>query len=186
MEGPTVSPATWLLLAGMAALLGVTATAAVMFTLRQHARLVAQFRQLGEKFGLEITIPEATIGGLYRRSPTLYGRYRGHEMSIFPKGYGLDNTRQTDIAVCITTRAAADFEFTLAPRNFTGKLGQIGLGCQSSPFSPDSCPMLILPVRMDALTVPVLRLAETPHPIGKIALRMAPSLGYDWTLCAIA
>jgi len=126
MEDQSVSPQVWGLLGGLIGLLALAVVAAIIFNLKQHAKLVAQFRRLAEKFDLEITLPEATMGGLYRRNPTLYGRWRGHEMSIYPKGYGLDNTRQTDTAVRVSTRANPAFEFTLAPRNFTGKLGQIG------------------------------------------------------------
>jgi len=121
-----VTPETWIALGAMLILLVVVAVAAISFNLRQHAKLVAQFRQLGEKYDLELTIPEATMGGLYRRSPTLYGRYRGHELSIYPKGYGMDNTRQTETAVRISTRADQSLHLTLAKRNFSGKLGQIG------------------------------------------------------------
>ncbi|MGE9296743.1 MAG: hypothetical protein ACQKBV_10680 [Puniceicoccales bacterium] len=126
MEDQTVSPMMWAVLAGMVGLLIAAAIASIAFNLRQHGKLVAQFRKLAEKFDLELTIPEATMGGLYRRSPTLYGRSNGHEMSIFAKGYGLDNTRQTDTAVRVSTRANPAFQFTLAPRNFSGKLGQLG------------------------------------------------------------
>ncbi len=116
----------WIALAGMLVLLLGVAGAAIVYNLKLNAKLVHQFRLLSEKFELELTIPEATMGGIYRRSPTLYGRCRGHEMSIFPKGYGLDNTRQTDVAVRITTRANAKLHLTLAKRNLAGKLGQVG------------------------------------------------------------
>lgn len=121
-----VTPEMWIALGVMLTLLVGGAIAAITFNLRQHGKLVAQFRRMGEKYELELTVPEATMGGLYRRSPTLYGRYRGHELSIFPKGYGLDNTRQTDTAVRVSTRVDQKLHLTLAKRNISGKLGQIG------------------------------------------------------------
>ncbi|GHB92337.1 hypothetical protein [Cerasicoccus arenae] len=126
METDQVSAGVWMMLVVMVLLLLGVAIVAISFNLRQHSKLVEQFRRLGEKFDLELTIPKATLGGLYRRNPTLYGRYLGHEMSIYPKGYGLDNTRQTDTAVRITTMADSKLHLTIARRNLTGKMGQIG------------------------------------------------------------
>ncbi|MEO0795613.1 MAG: hypothetical protein AAFX93_10640 [Verrucomicrobiota bacterium] len=126
MESEPGSTELWLVLAGMLTLLAIAAAAALRYNLGQHGKLVEQFRILADKFDLELTIPEATMYGLYRRNPTLYGRFKGHEISIFPKGYGLDNTRQTDIAIRVSTKAKPDFQFTLAQRNLTGRLGQLG------------------------------------------------------------
>ncbi|WP_309397862.1 hypothetical protein [Cerasicoccus maritimus] len=123
---PVVSPQMWTALAIMLLLLLGGAVVSIMYSFKLHGRIVHQFRLLGEKFGIELEIPKATMGGLYRRNPTLYGRCRGHEMSIYPHGYGLDNTRQTDVAVRITTRASAKLHLTLAKRNLSGKLGQVG------------------------------------------------------------
>lgn len=122
----SLTPELWIPLATMLGLLLAVSVAAVAFNLNHHRRLVGQFERLAEHFGLELTIPPATLRGLYRRNPTLYGRCRGRELSIYPKGYGLDNTRQTDIAVRVATDAPKSLSLNLSRRNFTGKIGQIG------------------------------------------------------------
>lgn len=116
----------WILLAVVGTVFIIAIIVAIIVQHRSVSRLEAQMRILSERFDLELTVPPATMGGLYRRNPTLYGRYRGREMSIFPKGYGLDNTRQTDIAIRIATRAPAELKFTLARQKALDKLGQVG------------------------------------------------------------
>ena len=116
----------WILLAAVGGAFIIVCIAAVVTHLRNFRKLETQMRILGEKFGLELTVPEATMLGMYRRNPTLYGRYRGREMSIYPKGYGLDNTRQTDMAIRVATRAATSARFTLAKQKALAKLGQVG------------------------------------------------------------
>ena len=116
----------WILLAVVVGAFVIVCVAAVITHLRNFRKLEAQMRVLGEKFGLELTVPEATVLGLYRRNPTLYGRYRGREISIAPKGYGLDNTRQTDMAIKVATRAPSGLRFTMAKQKALAKLGQVG------------------------------------------------------------
>ncbi|MGE9294161.1 MAG: hypothetical protein ACQKBW_11150 [Puniceicoccales bacterium] len=116
----------WILLAVVGGTFIIVCIAAVVTHLRNFHKLEAQMRVLSEKLGLELTVPEASMFGIYRRNPTLYGRYRGREMSIAPKGYGLDNTRQTDIAIRVATRAPESLSFTLVRQKVLSKLGQIG------------------------------------------------------------
>ena len=47
-------------------------------------------------------------------------------MSIYPRGYGMDNTRQTDTAMRVMTVAPKDFSFTFAKKGALAKLGQMG------------------------------------------------------------
>ncbi len=116
----------WILLAVVGGAFIIVCIAAVMTHLRNFRKLEAQMAALGEKFELELTVPPATMLGLYRRNPTLYGRYRGRELAIFPKGYGLDNTRQTDMAIRVATRAPAKLRFTVVKQKALSKLGQVG------------------------------------------------------------
>lgn len=115
----------WILLGVMLLLLVGTGIAAIIFNLRLSQKVIDQFKELGGRYNLEITIPKRSMGGLYQRNPTLYGKYKGREMSIYPRGYGMDNTRQTDIAVRLITKAPKDFSITFAKRNALAKLGQI-------------------------------------------------------------
>ncbi|WOO43341.1 hypothetical protein [Rubellicoccus peritrichatus] len=114
----------WILLGIMLVLLLGTGVGAIIFNLKLSQKVIEQFKKLGNHYGLEITIPKRTMGGLYQRNPTLYGDYEGREMSIYPRGYGMDNTRQTDIAIRLMTKAPKDFAFTFAKRNALAKLGQ--------------------------------------------------------------
>ncbi|MBC2595552.1 hypothetical protein H5P28_14895 [Ruficoccus amylovorans] len=116
----------WILLAVVGGAFVIVCVAAVMTHLRNFRKMEVQMRQLGETLGLELTVPPASMLGLYRRNPTLYGRFRGREISIFPKGYGLDNTRQTDIAIRVATRAPSKLRFTVARQKALAKLGQVG------------------------------------------------------------
>jgi len=115
----------WILLAVVGGLFLAMCVAAVVTQLRNFRKLEAQMAVLAQRFDIELTVPEASMLGLYRRNPTLYGRYRGRELAIYPKGYGLDNTRQTDIAIRITTRAPKSLKFTLAGQKGLDKLGQV-------------------------------------------------------------
>lgn len=116
----------WIYLAAVGGAFAVVCAAAVYTQRRNYVQLVAQMRALAERFDLEMTVPEATMGGLYRRNPILFGKYRGRELSIAPKGYGLDNTRQTDIAIRVATRAPTSLRFTVAQQRALDKLGQVG------------------------------------------------------------
>lgn len=116
----------WMLLVVMVGLLGAVGAAAVVYNLRFTARVTTQFRRLAGRFGLELTEAPRSMGGLYQRNPTLWGHYQGREMSIHPRGHGLDNTRQTDVAVTVVTRAPANLQLTFAKRSLLTKLGQVG------------------------------------------------------------
>ncbi len=115
-----------ILLAVLLALAIAMGVIAVAYNLSYASKVIVQFRELANKFGLELTIPPRTMAGLYQRNPNVYGTYEGREMSIYPRGYGLDNTRQTDTAVRMMTRAPASLHLSLARKSLSGKLGQVG------------------------------------------------------------
>ncbi len=115
----------WILLAVVGGAFLAVCIAAITTQLKNFRKLETQMSALAEHFGIELTVPAASMMGLYRRNPTLYGRYRGRELAIYPKGYGMDNTRQTDIAISIATRAPKEIKFTLARQHALDKLGQV-------------------------------------------------------------
>lgn len=59
-------------------------------------KISAQFRLLAERLELELEQPPAKMAGFLRPEPSLYGTYRGREMSISVPGKGLQNTRQIE------------------------------------------------------------------------------------------
>lgn len=116
----------WILLGVMLVLVTVTAIVAIIYNLNFAAKVTEQFRALAETFGLELTLPPRTMAGLYQRMPSIYGEHNGREMSIYPRGFGLDNTRQTDTAVRMLTHAPESLHLSLARKSIAGKLGQMG------------------------------------------------------------
>lgn len=67
-------------------------------------RIAAQYQQLSERFGLELTIPEPKMGGFVRAEPFVHGDYRGREMSISAPGKGLQNTRQSETVLKLSLK----------------------------------------------------------------------------------
>lgn len=116
----------WILLGVMLTMVLAVAIIAIFYNLRVASQVIEQFTVLGKHFDLELTVPVRTMAGLYQRNPSLYGYCQGREMSIYPRGYGMDNTRQTDVAVRMLVRTPKDLRFSLARKNLPGKLGQLG------------------------------------------------------------
>lgn len=65
-------------------------------------KINAQYAQLAETFGLELTAPEPKMGGFLRPEPFVHGHYEGREMSISAPGKGLQNTRQSETAIKVS------------------------------------------------------------------------------------
>jgi hypothetical protein len=59
-------------------------------------KIVHQYREMGQHFKVELTEPEAQLGGFVRSEPFIHGVYRCREMSISVPGKGLQNTRQIE------------------------------------------------------------------------------------------
>lgn len=116
----------YLLLGIMLFLLLAVGIGAIIYNLRLSQKIITQFEYLGQVFGLDTQIPKASLGGLYQRNPTLYGFYKERELSVYPRGYGMDNTRQTDIAIRLQTHGPEGLAFSFGKRNALTRLGQIG------------------------------------------------------------
>ena len=83
----------------------VAVTALYWIVLRSSAnRIAEQYRMLAEHFKLELNQPAAKMGGLLRPEPSVYGRYRGRELSISVPGKGLQNTRQVETVLKVGLR----------------------------------------------------------------------------------
>ncbi|TVP80554.1 MAG: hypothetical protein EA353_03635 [Puniceicoccaceae bacterium] len=68
------------------------------------AKISQQYALLAEHLGLELNQPLAKMGGFLRPEPSLYGDYRGRELSISVPGKGLQNTRQVETVLKVEVR----------------------------------------------------------------------------------
>ncbi|WP_424312405.1 hypothetical protein [Haloferula sp.] len=59
-------------------------------------KIATQHQLLAERFGLELDLPPARMRGFVRPEPTVYGKYRGREVSFSVPGKGFKNTRQIE------------------------------------------------------------------------------------------
>jgi len=65
-------------------------------------KIAKQYQQLAERFELELNQPNPKMAGLLRPEPSVYGRYRGREISISVPGKGLQNTRQVETVLKVS------------------------------------------------------------------------------------
>ena len=83
----------------------VVVTAVFWLVLRNSStKISAQYQQLSEQLGLELNQPPAKMRGFLRPEPSLYGQYRGREVSISVPGKGLQNTRQVETVLKVEVR----------------------------------------------------------------------------------
>ena len=59
-------------------------------------KIAIQYQLLAERFGLELNQATVKMIGFIRSEPSVFGSYRGREMSISVPGKGLQNTRQIE------------------------------------------------------------------------------------------
>ena len=59
-------------------------------------KIATQYQLLATRFELELNQSTSKMGGFIRPEPSIYGSYRGREMSISVPGKGLQNTRQIE------------------------------------------------------------------------------------------
>ena len=76
----------------------IIVVAAVYWILLKCAaeKIATQYQLLAEHFGLELNQPAVKMRGFIRFEPSVFGSYRGREMSISVPGKGLQNTRQIE------------------------------------------------------------------------------------------
>jgi hypothetical protein len=68
------------------------------------SKIGTQYQQLAEHLGLDLNQPPAKMGGFVRPEPSLYGQYRGREVSVSVPGKGLQNTRQVETVLKVEVR----------------------------------------------------------------------------------
>ena len=86
-------------------------------------KIAAQYRALAEHFKFELEQPSAKLAGLVRPEPSVYGRYRGRELSISCPGKGLQNTRQVETVLKVALNKGG-FRAQLAAAGPLGGLRQ--------------------------------------------------------------
>ena len=59
-------------------------------------KIATQYQLLAERFGLELNQSTVKMRGFIRSEPSVFGTYRGRELSISVPGKGLKNTRQIE------------------------------------------------------------------------------------------
>jgi hypothetical protein len=59
-------------------------------------KIASHYQQLAKRFGLELEQVAPKMAGLIRPEPSVYGNYRGREISVSVPGKGLQNTRQVE------------------------------------------------------------------------------------------
>lgn len=87
------------------------------------ARIANQHRLLAERFGLEIDQPPPKMGGFIRTDPSLYGRYRGRELSFSAPGKGLKGSRQIESLVKLELRDRT-LRAQMTPKGLLRSFGQ--------------------------------------------------------------
>tara|TARA_R100000027_G_scaffold54802_3_gene43893 strand:- start:5558 stop:6235 length:678 start_codon:yes stop_codon:yes gene_type:complete len=70
--------------------------------------ILKNYEALGNKYGLDLTQPEAKMLGLFRASPYLHGHWNRRETSVQTLGSGMKNTRQSGTAIFMETALRED------------------------------------------------------------------------------
>ena len=114
-----MGPELLLLLLPLAACMGI-----FWIILRfSSARITNQHRILAERFDLEFSQLPATMGGFVRPEPTVYGAYRGREISFSAPGKGLKGSRQIESLLKLELRDRR-LKVQMAPTGLLGGLRQ--------------------------------------------------------------
>ena len=86
----------------------IIAVAAVYWVVLKNSaeKIATQYHLLAERFGLELNQSVVKMKGFIRSEPSVFGSYRGREMSISVPGKGLQNTRQIESVLKLELKAS--------------------------------------------------------------------------------
>jgi hypothetical protein len=113
------------------------------------AKIETQYRRLAEDMKLELEVPDPRLAGFIRNEPSVYGSYRGRELSISVPGKGLQNTRQIETVLKIELRDKT-LSAQFAASGLMGRLGQRDSGKKARWQSGDADFDAEVDVRSDA------------------------------------
>jgi hypothetical protein len=117
----------------------VVAVAAIFWIILKTsaAKIAAQYQAISQKFELELDQPPARMAGFMRPEPSVFGSYRGREISISAPGKGLQNTRQVESLLKIELKNS-QFSAQLTATGLLGGLKQRDSGGQARWKSGDA------------------------------------------------
>ncbi len=122
----------------IAVLLAAGVTGLFWWMLRASAQKIAdQYQKLSERFELELTVPEPSMGGFLRPEPFVHGTYRGRELSISAPGQGLQNTRQSETMIKLQL-AESELSMQMTSTGLLGKMQQRDSGQKNRWVSGDN------------------------------------------------
>jgi hypothetical protein len=107
-------------------IVGVTTLVVSVFWIilrSSSTKIEAQYRRLANDMELELESPKPRLAGFIRNEPSVYGTYRGRELSISVPGKGLQNTRQIETVLKIELRDKT-LSAQFAASGLMGRLGQ--------------------------------------------------------------
>ena len=118
--------------------LAIGVAAVFWFMVRQSSeKIVRQYRKMSQQLKLDLTEPDAQLGGFIRSEPFVHGVYRRREMSISVPGKGLQNTRQIETILKIKVNEAA-FTWQMTATGLLGGFRQRDSGSKERWLSGDS------------------------------------------------
>lgn len=103
----------------------VLAVAVLYWMILRNAseKIAAQYQSLSESLELEFHAPPPTLGGFIRPEPSVFGQFRGREMSISVPGKGMQNTRQIETVLKLELKQKG-FAAQFAPAGLLGGIRQ--------------------------------------------------------------
>lgn len=108
------------------------------FMVRQSSeKIVRQYRKMAQQLKIDLTEPDAQLGGFIRSEPFVHGVYRRREMSISVPGKGLQNTRQIETILKVKVDEAS-FTWQMTATGLLGALRQRDGGTKARWVSGDS------------------------------------------------
>lgn len=118
--------------------LAIGVAAVFWFMVRQSSeKIVHQYRKMAQQLKLEMTEPDAQLGGFIRSEPFVHGMYRRREMSISVPGKGLQNTRQIETILKIKVDEAS-FIWQMTATGLLGGFRQRDSGSKERWMSGDT------------------------------------------------
>jgi hypothetical protein len=106
--------------------------AAVFWVMVRHSsdKIVRQYRKMAFQLKVDLTEPEAQLGGFIRSEPFLHGMFRHREISISVPGKGLQNTRQIETIVKVKVKESS-FTWQMTATGLLGGFRQRDSGSKS-------------------------------------------------------